>query len=71
MKHILIFIIKIYQHIPGSFHNYCRHTPTCSNYAIEAIEKYGTIRGGKMAIKRICNCRPHGTKGYDPVPVKE
>ncbi len=70
MKHILIFIIKIYQKIPGNFHNYCRHTPTCSSYAIEALERYGAIKGSKLAFKRIINCRPHGTFGYDPVPTE-
>ena len=67
MKHILIKIIKLYQSIPGNFHNHCRFYPTCSNYAIEAIEKFGSIKGSYMAIKRILRCRPFGKKGYDPV----
>lgn len=71
MKKILIKLIKIYQTIPGDFHNSCRHIPTCSNYAIEAIEKYGSIRGSFLSIKRIIKCNPLGTKGYDPVPRKE
>ena len=70
MKKILIGLIKIYQSVPGSFHNYCRHIPTCSNYAIEAIERFGTFRGTIISIKRILRCRPHGTSGYDPV-IKE
>ena len=70
MKKLLINSIKLYQKIPGNFHNSCRHIPTCSNYAIEAIEKYGSIKGTSLAIKRILKCNPLGTKGYDPVPEK-
>ncbi|MDD2392106.1 MAG: membrane protein insertion efficiency factor YidD [Bacilli bacterium] len=71
MKKILIKLIKLYQYIPGSFHNLCRHTPTCSQYAIEAIEEYGSCRGSMLAIKRILKCNPWGTKGYDPVKRSE
>jgi putative membrane protein insertion efficiency factor len=70
MKKLLIKGLKLYQSIPGNFHNACRHIPTCSNYAIEAIEQYGSIKGTGMAIKRILKCNPLGTKGYDPVPEK-
>lgn len=68
MKHILIFFIKIYQKIPGPWHSKCRHIPTCSNYGIEAINKYGSIKGSFLTIKRIFKCNPWGTYGYDPVP---
>ena len=71
MKKILISIIKIYQRIPGPWHASCRYIPTCSNYAIEAITNYGSIKGSMMAIKRILRCNPFGSKGYDPVPKKE
>jgi len=71
MKKILITLIKIYQKIPGNFHNSCRHIPTCSNYGIEAIERYGSFKGSVMTIKRILRCNPWGTKGYDPVPNNE
>ena len=70
MKKIIIKIIKLYQKIPGPWHSACRHVPTCSNYAIEAIETYGFLKGGKMAISRIIRCNPWGTYGYDPV-IKE
>ena len=70
MKRLLINSILLYQKIPGNFHNSCRHIPTCSNYALEAIEKYGSIKGTGLAIKRILKCNPLGTKGYDPVPEK-
>ncbi len=68
MKKILIFLIKTYQKIPGPWHSMCRHIPTCSNYAIEAIEKYGSLKGLLLSIKRILKCNPIGSKGYDPVP---
>ena len=70
MKHVLIRIIKIYQKIPGPWHNSCRHIPTCSNYGIEAITEYGAIKGSWLTIKRILRCNPWGTYGYDPV-IKE
>ena len=46
----------------------CRYTPTCSAYAIEAIEKHGSMKGSWMALKRIGRCHPWGGNGYDPVP---
>lgn len=70
MKNILIKFIKLYQKIPGKFHNNCRFTPTCSNYAIEALEKYGTIKGVFLTIKRLLRCTPWGGSGYDPVPER-
>ena len=71
MKYLLIKIIKLYQLIPGSFHNYCRHEPTCSNYAITDKERFGSIKGTCLSIKRILKCNPWGTYGYDPVPLKK
>ena len=46
----------------------CRFTPTCSQYALEALRKYGAIKGGWLALKRILRCNPWGGSGYDPVP---
>jgi putative membrane protein insertion efficiency factor len=46
----------------------CRYQPSCSAYAITAIERYGAARGGWMALKRICRCHPWGSQGPDPVP---
>ena len=63
-----IAIIKLYQKIPGPWHNNCRFYPTCSNYAIEAITKYGFLKGWFLSIKRILRCNPFGNSGYDPVP---
>ena len=71
MKKVLISIIKLYQKIPFSSHSKCRYIPTCSNYAIESINTYGSIKGSFMAIKRIIRCNPWGGSGFDPVPLKE
>ena len=46
----------------------CRYTPTCSQYALEAIQKYGAVKGGWLALKRICRCHPWGGHGHDPLP---
>jgi len=45
----------------------CRYTPTCSEYAIEAVERYGVVRGGLLAAKRLVSCHPFARGGYDPV----
>jgi len=71
MKKVLIKLIKGYQKIPGDFHNNCRFIPTCSNYAIEAIDKYGSIKGTYLTIKRILRCNPLVKAGYDPVPERK
>jgi uncharacterized protein len=46
----------------------CRYQPTCSEYAYEAVEKYGIIKGGRLAIWRVLRCNPFGKSGWDPVP---
>ncbi|MFZ9003160.1 MAG: membrane protein insertion efficiency factor YidD [Robiginitalea sp.] len=68
----LIALVRFYQKFispltPPS----CRYTPTCSQYAIEALQKHGVFRGGWLAIKRIGSCNPWGGSGYDPVPEKD
>ena len=70
MKKALISLIKLYQRIPGPWHDNCRHIPTCSNYAIEAISKHGSLKGAYLSFKRILKCNPWGSSGYDPVPDK-
>lgn len=71
MKKIVIYFIKLYQKLPLSCHYSCRHIPTCSNYAITALERFGLVKGSYLSIKRILRCNPFGTKGIDPVPIKE
>jgi len=73
MKRLLthLFLLPVY------FYKYCispltpascRYVPTCSQYAIEAIQKYGPVKGGLLAAKRILRCHPWGGSGFDPVP---
>lgn len=62
-------LIRFYKHrISPSLPPSCRYIPTCSEYAMEAIEKYGLLKGGFMAVKRILRCNPFHPGGYDPVP---
>ncbi len=70
MKKVLIFLIKTYQKLPLHSHTACRFQPTCSNYAIEALETYGFFKGSWLASKRIIRCNPFGKIGYDPVPKR-
>ena len=68
MKFILKTAIVIYQRIISPFTpSSCRFTPTCSNYALEAIKKKDLITAVKMIIKRISKCHPWGDSGYDPI----
>lgn len=70
MKKILILLIKFYRHhiSPLKGTSCCRFVPTCSQYAMQAIEKYGAIKGGLLAVWRIIRCNPLCRGGYDPVP---
>ncbi len=70
MKYILIGCIRVYQMLPLKSHNRCKFIPTCSNYGIEAINKYGSIKGSILTVKRIMRCNPLSKGGYDPL-VKE
>lgn len=69
VKVLLILPIRFYQGaISPLFPPSCRYTPTCSQYSVEAIRKYGPAKGLWLAIKRIARCHPWGGSGYDPVP---
>ncbi|MBP8990123.1 MAG: membrane protein insertion efficiency factor YidD [Clostridia bacterium] len=69
MKNILVGLIRFYQgYISPLLSTRCKYTPTCSQYAIEAIQRYGVIKGCLMAIWRILRCNPFSHGGYDPVP---
>ncbi|PVV06632.1 MAG: membrane protein insertion efficiency factor YidD [gamma proteobacterium symbiont of Ctena orbiculata] len=69
MRRILIFLIKLYQTILSPFvGQHCRFYPSCSSYALEALEKHGSIRGLWLSIKRVSRCHPWHEGGVDPVP---
>lgn len=69
LTQLLILPIRFYQGaISPMLPPACRYTPTCSQYAIEALRKHGPAKGSWLAIKRICRCHPWGGSGYDPVP---
>lgn len=71
MKKIVLFFIKFYQMAISplfSARAVCRFVPSCSEYAKQAVEKHGAIRGGWMALRRISRCHPGGGFGFDPVP---
>ncbi|MBT4503251.1 MAG: membrane protein insertion efficiency factor YidD [Gemmatimonadetes bacterium] len=68
MKHIAIFLIRLYGFFLSPFlPPACRFQPTCSQYAIQALEKYGLLGGGWRAFKRLIRCHPWGGQGYDPL----
>jgi putative membrane protein insertion efficiency factor len=69
VKHVLVFLVRAYQValgplLPAS----CRYYPSCSMYAIEALEKHGAVRGSWLSARRILRCHPFRPGGYDPVP---
>ena len=66
MKRVLLALVRFYRRAISPFRP--RYTPTCSQYALEAIEKYGALKGGWMAFRRILRCNPFHKGGYDPVP---
>lgn len=66
---LFLFLIKLYQwFLSPILGASCRFNPTCSQYGIEAIKKYGPFKGGWLTLKRIGRCHPWGKHGYDPVP---
>lgn len=70
LKKLLIAMIRFYRIYlsPLKKNSHCRYIPTCSQYAIEAIEKYGPCKGTRLAIRRILRCNPFSKGGCDPVP---
>ncbi|ENO98361.1 MULTISPECIES: membrane protein insertion efficiency factor YidD [Thauera] len=69
MKTVLIALLRFYRYaISPMLGRNCRFHPTCSEYAIEAIQRHGALRGGWMAAKRVGRCHPFNSGGYDPVP---
>ncbi|MDG1252758.1 MAG: membrane protein insertion efficiency factor YidD [Schleiferiaceae bacterium] len=66
-----LLLIGIYKYVLSPFTPpSCRHTPTCSSYASEAVQEWGPLRGSYMALRRISRCHPWGSHGFDPVPKR-
>jgi putative membrane protein insertion efficiency factor len=69
IKNLFIFLIKLYQkYLSPLKTTRCPYIPTCSQYGLEAIQKYGALKGGLLAAWRILRCNPFSSEGYDPVP---
>lgn len=69
MKRALLAALRFYKaHVSPTLPPACRYTPTCSEYAIEAVERYGALRGTALAVRRVVACNPFARGGYDPVP---
>jgi uncharacterized protein len=60
--------VRLYQRVMGGRPTPCRFVPTCSNYALDALEQRGAIRGSALALRRLSRCHPWGGHGWDPVP---
>ncbi len=71
MKKFLLALIRFYQKVlsPRKRMPACRYFPTCSQYAVTAVERYGAWKGGRMALWRLLRCNPFSRGGYDPVPA--
>ena len=71
MKRVLIALVRFYQTAISPYKKpCCKYYPTCSNYAVEAIERFGAFKGSFLALYRILRCNPFSRGGYDPVPEK-
>jgi|SRR5690554_1563104 len=69
MRKLLLFPIRFYQYaISPLMASHCRHYPTCSQYAVEAISHHGSLKGLYLSVKRLLRCHPWAEGGYDPVP---
>ncbi|MDR2077152.1 MAG: membrane protein insertion efficiency factor YidD [Desulfovibrio sp.] len=69
VRAVLIALIRVYQYcLSPLFPGHCRYRPTCSQYALEAIQRHGSVKGLYLAARRLLRCHPWGGEGYDPVP---
>ena len=60
--------VRLYQKVTAGRPSPCRYVPTCSNYALDAFEQHGAVRGGALTLRRLLRCHPWGGHGWDPVP---
>jgi uncharacterized protein len=72
MKYVLIAFLKLYRKfVSPMYGNVCRFYPSCSAYALEAVQLHGAVRGSWLAVRRLARCHPWNPGGYDPVPPKD
>jgi putative membrane protein insertion efficiency factor len=76
MRRLLKGLVRLYQVLSGPIYglmggpvSVCRFTPSCSNYALEALDRHGAWVGSLLTVRRLCRCHPWGGQGYDPVPL--
>jgi len=67
-RRVVAGLIRVYQLLAAPFPSACRYTPSCSMYALEAVRRYGAVRGSWLGVRRILRCHPFRPAGYDPVP---
>jgi uncharacterized protein len=67
---VMLRLVHAYQHVFAYRPSPCRYLPTCSNYALDALERHGALKGGWLAVRRISRCHPWGSSGWDPVPER-
>jgi putative membrane protein insertion efficiency factor len=71
MRHVAVFLIRLYQWtVSPLLGPRCRFYPSCSHYALEAVERFGALRGGWLALRRLLRCHPWQPGGFDPVPQR-
>jgi putative membrane protein insertion efficiency factor len=63
--------VLLYQAVRAGRPSPCRFVPSCSTYALEAVEAHGAVRGSALAVRRVCRCHPWGGHGFDPVPERK
>ncbi len=68
---VLVAFVSIYQRLSAHRPTPCRYVPTCSNYALDALEGHGALRGTWLSARRLCRCHPWGGSGWDPVPPRK
>ncbi len=69
MSRLIILLLQIYRYtLSPLLGARCRYTPSCSQYAIEAVTRYGAVKGGWLTMRRLARCHPWGGHGHDPVP---